>query len=98
MGLAVTTVPLLPVPDNLEAADDLADGEEANDLSGDDAGAPVLRARCAADLGEEGVGVQAVGERGRVAEGVEGRLQVALDGLDGAAGEVLVEVGVRCGG
>lgn len=84
MGLAVAAVPLLPVPDELEAADDLANGEEADDLCGDDAGAPVLRARCAADLAEEGVGVDAVQERGGVAEGVDRGLEVALDGLDGA--------------
>lgn len=85
VGLAVTTVPLLPVANNLEAADDLADGEETKDLSGDDTSAPVLCARCAADLVEDGVGVHRVGERGGVAEGVERGLEVALDGLDGAA-------------
>jgi hypothetical protein len=91
--LAVTTVPLLPVADDLEAADDLADGEETKDLGGDDTGAPVLCARCAADLAENGVGVHRVGERGGVAEGVERRLEVALDGLDGAV--VVLAAGVR---
>lgn len=88
MGLAVPAVPLLPVPDDLEAADDLADREEANDLCRDDAGAPVLCARGAAHLAEDRVGVERVGERRGVAERVERRLQVALDGLDGAAGGV----------
>lgn len=84
-------VPLLPVADNLEAANDLANREEAKHLCGHDTCAPVLCARCAAHLVEDGVGVERVGDRGRVAEGVERRLEVALDGLDGA-GRVLVGV------
>lgn len=79
-------VPLLPVANDLEPSNDLANGEEANHLGGDDARAPVLRARCAADLGEDGVGVERRGERGRVAERINRGLEVALDGLDGAAG------------
>ena len=88
VGLAVTTMPLLPVPDDLEATDDLTNAEETKDLSGDDTGAPVLCARCAADLREDGVGVHAVGQLVRVAEGVERGLEVALDGLDGAVAGV----------
>ena len=84
MSLAITTVPLLPVQNELEATDDLADREEAKDLSSNDTSGPVLRARCTADLAEDAVGVHAVGERGGVAECVQGGLQVALDGLDGA--------------
>ncbi len=84
MSLAVTAVPLLPVTDKLETTNDLANGEETNDLGGHNAGAPVLCARCATDPAEDGVGVQRAGERGGVAEGVERGLEVALDGLDGA--------------
>jgi hypothetical protein len=84
VGLAVTTMPLLPVSDNLEATDDLTNAEETKNLSGDDTGAPVLCARCAADLREDGVGVHAVGQLAGVAEGVERGLEVALHGLDGA--------------
>ena len=88
VGLAVTTMPLLPVPDHLEATDDLTNAEESKNLSGDDTGAPVLCARCAADLREDGVGVHVVGQLAGVAEGVERGLQVALDGLDGAVARV----------
>lgn len=84
MGLAVTTVPLLPVSNKLETTDDLANREETKHLGSDNTSAPVLRARCAADLAEDGVGVHAVGEGGGVAERVERGLEVALDGLDGA--------------
>ena len=87
MGLAITTVPLLPVPNKLEATDDLANAEEANDFSSNNTSGPVLRARCAADLAEDGVGVHAVDEGSGVAERVERGLQVALDGLDGAVWE-----------
>ena len=88
VGLAVTTMPLLPVPNDLEATDDLTNAEETKNLSGDDTGAPVLCARCAADLREDGVGVHAVGQLAGVAEGVERGLEVALDGLDGAVAGV----------
>ena len=84
VSLAVTAVPLLPVADELETANDLADGEETKDLGGDDSSAPVLCARCATDLAEHGIGVHGVDERGGVAEGVQRGLEVALDGLDGA--------------
>ena len=39
VGLAVTTMPLLPVPNDLEATDDLTNAEETKNLSGDDTGA-----------------------------------------------------------
>ena len=78
-------VPLLPISHNLEPSDDLANREEPNHLGGDDACAPVLRARCAAGLGEDAVGVERRGERRGVAKRVERGLEVGLDGLDGAA-------------
>lgn len=87
MGLAITTVPLLPVPNKLEATNDLANAEEANDLSSNNTSGPVLRARCAADLAKDGVGVHAIDKGSGVAERVERGLQVALDGLDGAVWE-----------
>jgi hypothetical protein len=83
VSLALSAVALLPVPNELEPANDLANGEETNHLGSDNTGAPVLCARRATDLREEGVGVHAVHKRGGVAERVERRLEVALDGLDG---------------
>jgi hypothetical protein len=82
---------LRPVSDQLEPANDLADGEEANDLGDDDADGRPLGARHAADLRENVLGLHAVGlgrdavhERAGVAEHVQRGLDVVLHRLNGA--------------
>jgi hypothetical protein len=82
---------LRPVADQLEPADDLAYGEEANDLGGDDANGRPLCVGHAAQLGEDvlwggvaGFAGDAVEEGGWLAEGVDGGLHVLLHCLDGA--------------
>jgi hypothetical protein len=89
--LVVAAVLLRPVAHQLEPADDLADGEESDDFSSDNANGRPLCVGHAADLGEEvlgcgvaGLGCDAVHERSGLAEGVHGWLHVCLHCLDGA--------------
>jgi hypothetical protein len=87
----VAVVLLRPVSDQLEPADDLANGEEANDLRRYDANGHPLCVRHAADLGHEvlgcGVGRHALDavEQGRgLLNGVHRWLHVGLHCLDGS--------------
>lgn len=79
-----------PVANDLESADHLADGEETNDLGGDDADLPDGGGVLSPYASEERLRV--VGGRGAVEESGGGlkalgeRLDVALDGLDGTFG------------
>ena len=76
------------VAHELQSARHLADGEEAEHLGGQDAGADELRAVHVADAGEHGFGRHAGGggraghQGGGVAEGVDDWGQVALEGSD----------------
>jgi hypothetical protein len=77
---------LLPVTDKLEAANNLADGEETENLGRNNASRHPLCAGHAADLREHVVGVgvtEAADERRRLAERAERRLHVRLHCLDG---------------
>jgi hypothetical protein len=77
---------LLPVADKLEAADNLTDGEETENLGRNNASRHPLCAGHAADLREHVVGVgvaETADERGRLAERAECRLHVRLHCLDG---------------
>lgn len=84
-----------PVANDLESADHLADGEETDHLGGDDADLPEGGGVLVPYAGEEGLGVVgdrgAVEESGRVLDALGERLEVALDGLDGAF-DLLVSV------
>lgn len=78
------------VADQLEAANDLADGEEAKHLGEQDARANDLGGRDIAGLAEgRGRGIGGAGggglqERAGVLDGAEAAVQVALEGGDGA--------------
>lgn len=95
----VSGVAVAVVPDNLEAAEHLADGEEAEALGGDDAAGDerglVQVAEALGDgrglLGGGGGGgrggLRGGGEEGAgVLGGVEGVLEIGLEGGDGAGG------------
>lgn len=79
-----------PVANNLESADHLADGEETNDLGGDDADLPDGGGVLGPYASEERLrvvgGRGAVEESRRVLEALGERLDVALDGLDSTLG------------
>lgn len=77
---------LAAVADELEAADDLADGEEADKLREDDAAGGELGGADAADAVEDGL-------RGlEEAAGAEGVPRVLVEGLEGGDGAVVVSV------
>jgi hypothetical protein len=88
---------LLPVADKLEAADNLADGEETENLGRNNASRHPLCAGHAADLREHVVGVgvaETADERRRLAERAERRLHVRLHCLDGT--EVRLVLSLTC--
>lgn len=81
------------VSDQLEAADDLANGEEAEELSSQDAathdlsGRDVLEALEGARRAAGGsCGAGGLQQGAGVLDGSEGAVEVALEGGDGAAG------------
>lgn len=73
---------LAAVADELEAADDLANGEEADELSGDDTAGGELGVGDVADVVEDGLGGL---EEAAGAEGGPGVLVEGLEGGDGTA-------------
>lgn len=87
---------LAPVAHKLETADDLANGEEANDLSGNHTHRVPLSGGDVSDLCENVGGLlggavglashagHAVEDGARVTEGVQSGLDVVLHGLDGS--------------
>lgn len=81
------------VPNQLEPADHLADGEEADDFGGDDAGLGQLRAGDVPDALQGGARVEGHGGGGggwKAAEGVGEGGEGGFEGFDAAVG-VLVE-------
>lgn len=72
---------LAPVADELEAADDLADGEEADELGSDNAACGELGGGDVPDVVDDGLGRL---EEGAGAEGGPGVLVEGLEGRDGA--------------
>lgn len=91
LHLVLAAVLLRPVADELEPANNLADGEETNNLGSNDTDGCPLCSRHSTDLGEHvlrrrvaGFACDAVEQGRRVAEGVQRRLHVCLHLLDGA--------------
>jgi hypothetical protein len=79
---------LAPVSNDVHAADHLADGEEANDLSSGNTEESDLLGVGVANAGQEALrrGNAKVLDGGRVAEDIDQGLEVGLEGGQGTAG------------